>query len=270
MRQKSATLQKRYRNKSKDNNYIIYGERCCLSVIKNQSRKIFEALVTNQTEHKVIHALQEYNVKNIKTVEKTYLNRLCTDSGRHQNIIIKTGDLIRKTTLEEQLENNGKKNFSCFLLDNIQDPHNVGAIIRSSYCFDIDFIVVSDRNTPNINATIVRTSTGLSEVVPIYIFPNLTRAINVLQKHDFWVFGMENSKTAEFLDKSLQNFTGNTAFILGSEGYGIGKHLKNYCDTMIKIPIQNNADSLNVSNAAAIVAYQRYLYQNKTNHSGKE
>lgn len=138
------------------------------------------------------------------------------------------------------------------VLDSITDPHNIGAIIRSADQFGVDAVVLPERNSAGDFQTISKISAGAAAWVPLLYTANLVRTVEEFKKQGFWVFGAdargEPLPTAAFSDK--------TVLIMGSEGAGISRLLKNSCDSFTAIPTSGKLDSLNVSVAAGILMYE--------------
>jgi 23S rRNA (guanosine2251-2'-O)-methyltransferase len=154
-------------------------------------------------------------------------------------------------TFKEFLENVVKEEKSTILiLDGIQDPRNFGALIRSAEIFGIKGIIIPERNSVKINETVVKTSTGAIEYVSIIKVKNIAETIDELKKYDFWVYGAEGSAKKYYHE---ENYPNKTALVLGSEGFGIRKKVKEHCDILIKIPMKGKINSLNVSVAGGIL-----------------
>ncbi len=143
------------------------------------------------------------------------------------------------------------------ILDQVSDPQNIGAIIRSAAAFGINKLILPSYNSPDENATIAKAACGCLELMQIIKVPNLKNAIDKLKKMDFWIAGLDvdgKKGVSEILDIK------KIAIIIGSEGKGMRKLTVDNCDFLIKIPIAKQVESLNASNAASIIFY---LLQNK-------
>ncbi|MGL4986704.1 MAG: 23S rRNA (guanosine(2251)-2'-O)-methyltransferase RlmB [Treponemataceae bacterium] len=138
------------------------------------------------------------------------------------------------------------------VLDEITDPHNVGAILRSCDQFGVDLVIMSERNSPKNSEVVARSSAGASAWVKTAIVHNLNWAISKLKEKDFWVYAADakGSIACEI------NFPNRIALIMGSEGNGVSRLLKEKCDEIISIPTQGKLDSLNVSVATGILLYE--------------
>ncbi len=138
------------------------------------------------------------------------------------------------------------------VLDGITDPHNVGAILRSADQFGADLVISRERRAAAETATLTRTSAGAVAYVPRLTVANIAQAIARLQEADFWVYGAAADGTAV----SSLNLTGRVALVLGSEGEGVSRLVRERCDELVSIPTRGHVDSLNVSVAAGILMYE--------------
>jgi len=138
------------------------------------------------------------------------------------------------------------------LLDSVTDPHNVGAIIRSCDQLAVDLLVIPESNSAKDSEVLSRSSAGATAWIPVSIVPNLVRTVQKLQEKNFWVYGADAGGEPA---PEIQ-FPQNTVLIMGSEGNGIHRLLKEKCDTIVSIPTVGKLDSLNVSVAAGILMYE--------------
>lgn len=139
------------------------------------------------------------------------------------------------------------------LTDGVEDPHNMGAIIRTAECIGATAVLVPKRHNAPINATVAKTSAGAVELVPIVQVGNVSQTIKGLQKQGFWVMGahMEGDRTLYEADMTLP-----TVLVIGNEGKGISRLVKEACDFLVTIPMYGKLNSLNASVAAAILMYE--------------
>lgn len=148
----------------------------------------------------------------------------------------------------EMLANRGKS--LVLILDEIQDPRNFGAIIRSAEVFKVDLIIIPERNSVRINETVVKTSTGAIEYVNITKVTNLSDTIERLKKLNYWVYGAAGEANLSYNE---ENYPDKVVLVLGNEGSGIRKKVREHCDKLIKIPMFGKINSLNVSVASGIL-----------------
>lgn len=174
-------------------------------------------------------------------------------TGHHQGYIAETVD-FKYSTIEDILNSAKLKDEKPFivLLDGVEDPHNFGAIIRSCECAGVHGIIIPKNRACQVNETVIRTSTGAITNMPIAKVTNLKDAITELKENDIWVYaaeiGGENIYT--------KNLNPNIAVVIGSEGFGIKKTIKEYCDGVVTLPLQGKVNSLNASVACGIVVFE--------------
>jgi 23S rRNA (guanosine2251-2'-O)-methyltransferase len=229
----------------KDYHYL-YGKHPVFAALNNPRRLIQTILCTEDifNSNKILISNHPYQI-----VTTDHLTRLLGANNNHQNIAISV-----KTIFSHHIEDIDLTNPHCkiAILDQITDPQNIGAIIRSAASFNISAVILPADNAPNENATIAKTASGALELVPIIKVTNLKRSIDYLKKHGFWVIGLDGNASKTLNSKIISD---KIAIILGSEDKGMRKLIKEACDHLAKIPISNKVDSLNVSNAAAIAFY---------------
>jgi 23S rRNA (guanosine2251-2'-O)-methyltransferase len=177
--------------------------------------------------------------------------------SKHQGVVIDIGKEFKYA--EEDILDNLKENATIVILDQIQDPHNFGAIIRSSLAANADLIVIPKDNSVEVTPTVIKVSVGLAFRIPILRVTNLSRFIENIKKRGFWVYGADMSHNIYY----EMDLTGNVALVMGNEGSGIRNNVKEKCDALISIPMANNVDSLNVSVSAGILLFEIYRQKSR-------
>lgn len=181
----------------------------------------------------------------------------------HRGIVLfiegESSDAGNETDFEQWIKEAARSNEKSVVvvLDSVTDPHNVGAIIRSCDQFGADLVVLPARNGANDfkeNEIIARSSAGASAYVKISVVTNLVRAVQQLKNAGFWIYGADAGGT----DIRQFDYSGKTAVVMGSEGKGIARLLKEQCDSVVSIPTCGKIDSLNVSVAAGVILYEIY------------
>lgn len=155
----------------------------------------------------------------------------------------------------QKLEDEKRANATILLLDQITDPHNLGAILRSCDQFGVDCVVIPQKGSAKESATVLKTSAGASRYVKIFVVPNLKRTIDLLKEYNFWIYGT----TMDGEDLNKEKIDGRVALIMGSEGKGMRALTTQNCDKLLTIPTCGHIDSLNVSVACGIILYQFYI-----------
>lgn len=244
---------------------IIYGKNACFGCFegfKNRinTRKIFEIFILQSKFDEYYKKVPKDLKHLVKKVNNHDLFVLTHEQDKHQGVALKVSTfqfLFLEDVLKKIETNDNNKNISSiFLLDRIQDPHNVGNIIRSAFCFDVDALILPERDSCHITPAVVRTSAGYSENSLICQVNNISSAIEKLKKHDYWIIGFDvNTNTQEDLTNIVNKYN-KCVFVFGSEGEGLKELTKKHCDLLIKLPMKIGAESLNVANTAAIVGWE--------------
>lgn len=172
----------------------------------------------------------------------------------HQGVLALLDEKVLYTTLEEVLANVSTKERPLFvLLDELQDPHNVGAIIRSSVAFGADAILIPEHNQTQITGTVIKSSAGTNFSIPVVRIGNINTTLLKLKEKGYWVYALTGDG-----DTSLPKVTFDTPTIIvvGSEGAGIAKKTLEHSDFKLSIPISKDCESLNASNAIAVTLYE--------------
>ena len=176
------------------------------------------------------------------------LGRMVAKDAPHQGLVLECAAL-EDQHLDEAI---AKRDGPLLVLDQVTDPHNVGAILRSAAAFGAAAIVTQDRHAPPESGVLAKSASGALETVPWVRVVNLARSMEEMAEAGFWRIGLDGSAEAELADALP---TGRVALILGAEGVGMRQNIANHCDAHAKLPISNAIESLNVSNAAAIGLY---------------
>ena len=158
----------------------------------------------------------------------------------------------KSINFNEALKSITKDTALILILDEITDPQNFGAILRSADQFSVDLVVVSSRKSAGKNETVVKVSSGAAVYVPVAVVANIGHAIETLKKYGFWVYGADMSGISIL----KTNLSGKTAIVMGSEGKGLHRLIRERCDALISIPSNGHVDSFNVSVAAGIIMYE--------------
>jgi len=177
------------------------------------------------------------------------LARLVARDAPHQGLVLEC-DPLPELWLDDVLDGDPRR--PLLVLDQITDPHNVGAILRSAAAFDACAIVTQDRHTPPASGVLAKSASGALEIVPWVRVVNLARALEEIAEAGYWRIGLEGSAEAT-LAEALP--AGPVALVLGAEGEGMRQNIEHHCDALARLPISEKMESLNVSNAAAIALY---------------
>lgn len=240
---------------------IVIGKNAVLEILKSNPKDInkiiFMRTLRPEQRLKEIFSIAKENGIKLQSLSKfdfaKYFNRKNKDEGISQGIIGFMKD-FEYTILRDLLTDLKKvKNPLIIILDEITDPHNLGAIIRSAVCLGADGIVIPRHNSAEINHTVFKTSSGAAKLIPVCKETNLTNAILYLKQKGFIVVGAD-AKTKTLVYEF--DFKKPIALVLGSEGYGLRKNISENCDNLVRIPMAGKIDSLNVSVSAGVFLYE--------------
>lgn len=200
----------------------------------------------------VIRRLAKENGVVVKDADDKKLSRL-SGGASHQGVVAE-GACGEYVTVEDILAVSQKKGTKPYIIicDEIEDPHNLGAIIRTAETSGADGVIIPKRRSASLNATVFKTSAGAASYVPVARVSNLASCIDTLKDNGVWIYGTDASGT----DYSETDFTGGVALVIGSEGFGMSKLIQKKCDFMIKLPMLGKINSLNASVAAGIFMYE--------------
>ncbi len=209
-------------------------------------RKIKRVLATKQTQEELAGKV------NAKLADGKQLDNLLPAGSVHQGIVIEC-EPLQQPSLQDWLAR--EENKPILILDQVTDPHNVGAILRSAAAFDIGAVISTDRHAPHETGVMAKTASGAMDIVPYIMVANLVQAIGHIKKAGYWIYGMDGEAT-----QSLHQvkFDAKTALVMGAEGRGLRRLTGEHCDMLVKLPMGGRMESLNVSNAAAIAMYELF------------
>lgn len=228
---------------------IITGKNTIMEAM-NAGRKIHEIYSLKGAKNDVLEEAQKKNIL-INEYDKHNLSKLLPPNN--QGIGAKVAD-YKYTSLEDALKK-GEKNKLFVMLDSLEDPHNLGAILRSADAFNVDAIIIPKNRSVKLNATVAKVSTGAIEYVDVIEVTNLNQTIKKLKDNGFWVVGTDanTEQTIHNIDVDT-----NLCVVIGSEGKGITRLVKENCDYVVKIPMSGHVNSLNASVSAGLIIYEIY------------
>ncbi|WP_020007555.1 23S rRNA (guanosine(2251)-2'-O)-methyltransferase RlmB [Salinicoccus albus] len=192
----------------------------------------------------------------VQTVPKSKLDGMTEE--RHQGIIaqVSAHEYMLLETLLEQIE--GKQS-NLIILDGLEDPHNLGSILRTCDATGFDGVIIPNRRSVQLTETVAKTSTGAIEHVPVVRVTNINQTIDILKEKGFWVAGSDDAGDMDYRHLAADV---NMAIVLGSEGKGISRKTLEKCDFIVQIPMVGSITSLNASVSAALLMYEVFRRQN--------
>lgn len=223
----------------------IYGKNVAIETLRNRQPIKKAYIYRNFQDKNIISELQKRNIP-IKFVDKFELDKLA--KGNHQGIMLSIPD-YEYTPLDELLK---KENALLVILDHLEDPHNLGAIVRTCEAAGVDGIIIPKNRCVDVNSTVMRTSVGALDYVKIVQVTNLVGTMKELKEKGFWIVGTDMDGT----DYQEIDYRGNTAIVIGNEGNGMARLVKENCDFIASIPMNGKVNSLNASVAAGIIIYE--------------
>ena len=249
-------MKQKFIKNNQENNDIIYGKNAVIEALENNVRNCNKILISSSSRADVkIEKIKELaKSKNIifQFVSKEKLNNIVPD-GRHQGVVAKVSP-VEYIELDDFLEKYKGKRASVIILDGVEDSNNIGAIIRTCVCAGIKGIILPSRRGVLINSTVEKTSAGAINHISLIKTNSLVNTIQKLKENDFWVIASDHHSEQNYYEIDYTDM--NFALIMGAEHAGISKSLLKLSDFRVKIPMLTNFNSLNVSNAAAIIIYE--------------
>jgi len=190
------------------------------------------------------------------------LDRFCSkDQISHQGMVAEI-EPLEKTSIKEYLKQNSeKKDITFVALEEVTDPRNIGSIIRSAASFNIDGMIVAERSYPDKSKLLYKSASGCIELLNIFKVSNINTTLKYLKSNNFWISGFDTESNKNF---TKHDWNGNNVLLFGSEGYGLKYQTKKNSDFLHRININNNVESLNISNSASIIFhYLHYIKKMK-------
>ncbi|MDP3936280.1 MAG: 23S rRNA (guanosine(2251)-2'-O)-methyltransferase RlmB [Alphaproteobacteria bacterium] len=214
------------------------------------------ALSNSKRQHKHLYVVAEdadaYTAysKILKKVTKKELEKLVPADAVHQGIVLETTPLPNV-----HLEHLPLQNDPCLILafDQVTDPHNVGAILRSAACFNVDGVIHTERNGPLESGVLAKSACGALDRVPFSRVTNLSRALDTLKEKGFWVVGLSEHGKQSLHELELPK---KIVLVIGAEGTGMRRLVTERCDFLAQLPTNTEFPTLNASNAAAVALYE--------------
>lgn len=258
MTQKTKKTQKKeYLQKEKSldvaNDNFIFGRNSVIEALE-ASRKLEKVLVLDGgtgSLRKIIGLAKASKVR-VEFVDRKTLDRL-SGGANHQGVVAK-GQVFEYSNVDsicEAAATNGEDPF-ILILDGIEDPHNLGAILRTGECAGVHGIIISERRAASVDSVAMKVAAGAAEYVKVARVKNLSRTLDELKNKGVWIVGLDMYGERYY----EQNLKGPIALVVGNEGKGISRLIKEKCDYMISIPLKGKVSSLNASNAVAVAVYE--------------
>lgn len=242
---------------------IVFGRHPAVEVLKSKRdiNKVFLQDGLSGGKMNEIHKLATKQKVQVSYVPKSKLDKL-VDGKNHQGVVV-TASPVAYATLDELYqvaEDKGEDPFF-ILLDGVEDPHNLGSILRTADATGVHGVIIPNRRAVGLTSTVSKASTGAIEHVPVVRVTNMTQTINELKDRGFWIFGTDMDGT----DYREWNVEGAIGLVIGSEGNGISHLVKENVDQMLTIPMVGHVQSLNASVASSVLMYEVYRKRHPLN-----
>ena len=250
------------RNMTSSDKDFVFGRHAGLDYLKTQDadhiNKIFLQQGIKENFANQVFTLAKQKGLIVQTVPKNKLDRL-VQGENHQGLVLTVAS-FEYADLDQLVDQFDHSNHEPFLLmlDSIEDPHNLGSILRTADATGVDGIIIPKRRATGLTSVVAKTSTGAIDYVPVARVNNLVQTAKILKKRGYWLFGTDMKGT----DYRLWNSNGKTVLVIGNEGKGISRLLKEQMDQMLTLPMVGHVQSLNASVATGVLLYQMLSSRN--------
>ena len=226
----------------------LYGKNVVKQLLYDKSdiQKLYLAIKDSQIEQLALK-----NHLKIERVDKAFLDKVCK-STNHQGVAVLKNE-YKEYTVEQIVESAKGHNGLIVMLDELNDPHNLGAILRTCDCVGADGVIIKKNNAVGLNSTVAKVSVGAIDTVKVASVTNLTKTIDYLKKQGYWVYGTGFEKAIDYREPDYDH---NVIVVIGNEGKGITRLVKDNCDYIVKLPMVGKISSLNASCATAVLLYE--------------
>ena len=231
--------------------FFIVGKHAVIEALKNPKRKVLRAFLTEESKKNIHRKNPKKNLLNdVKIYYKTKkeLDRYPTKEQLMHGGYVAEVEHLEQPDLKEFIKEKNNLTFVC--IDEVTDPRNIGSLIRSAASFNIDGLIIKERKFPSESKLMYKSASGCIEHLNIFEVANINSTLKNLREKNFWVYGFDASVKKNFTE---MKWKGNNVLLFGSEGFGMREHTIKYTDFLVRIDINKNVESLNISNSAAIV-----------------
>ena len=242
--------------------FFIIGQHAVMEALKNPKRKVLRIFLTEESKKNIHRRSPNKNLLNDTKIYFKTKKELDKYSNKenllHQGYVAEI-EHFEKPILKDYIKD--KKDVTLVCLDGVTDPRNIGSLVRSATSFDIDGIIIKERNFPNESKLMYKAASGSIEYMNIFEVSNINSTLKNLKDKNFWIYGFDQKGKKNFTD---MEWKGNKVLLFGSEGYGMHQHTSKYADFLVKININKKIESLNISNSAAIVFHHLSYLKKKS------
>ena len=243
--------------------FFIVGQHAVIEALRNPKRKVLRVFLTEESKKNIHRKNPNKNIlEDVKVYfkSKKELDKYTSKEQLMHNGYVAEIEHLDQPDLKKFIK--GKNNLTFVCLDEVTDPRNIGSLIRSAASFNIDGLIIKERHFPRDSKLMYKSASGCMEYVNIFQVSNINSTLKNLRENNFWVYGFDVKGQKDFTDIKWE---GNNILLFGSEGFGMKQHTSKYADFLVKININKNVESLNISNSAAIVFHYLGYLKKKLN-----
>jgi len=241
--------------------FFIVGQHAVIEALRNPKRKVLKVFLTEESKKNIHRKNPKKNVLNdVKVYFKTKkeLDKYTTKEQLMHSGYVAEIEHLEQPDLKEYIKE--KKNLTFVCINDVTDPRNIGSLIRSAASFNIDGLIVKERQFPRDSKLMYKSASGCMEHLNIFEVSNINSSLKNLREKNFWIYGFDANGEKKFTEVKWE---GKNVLLFGSEGFGMKEHTAKYTDFLVRIDINKNIESLNISNSAAIVFHHlSYLKNN--------
>ncbi len=242
--------------------FFIVGQHAVIEALRNPKRKVLRVFLTEESKKNIHRKNPNKNIlEDVKVYfkSKKELDKYISKEQLMHNGYVAEIEHLDQPDLKQFIK--GKDNLTFVCLDEVTDPRNIGSLIRSAASFDIDGLIIKERHFPRDSKLMYKSASGCMEHINIFQVSNINSTLKNLREKNFWVYGFDAKGKKDFTDIKWE---GNSILLFGSEGFGMRRHTGKYADFFVKININEDIESLNISNSAAIVFHHLSYIKKKS------
>ena len=242
--------------------FFVIGQHAVIEALKNPKRKVLKVFLTEESKKNIHRKNPKKNIlEDVKIYFKTKkeLDKYTTKEQLMHGGYVAEIENLEQPELKEFIKEKNNLTFVC--IDEVTDPRNIGSLIRSAASFNVDGLIVKERQFPNDSKLMYKSASGCMEHLNIFEVSNINSTLKNLREKNFWVYGFDASGEKNFTEVKWE---GNNVLLFGSEGFGMREHTGKYTDFLVRIDINKDIESLNISNSAAIVFHHLSYLKKKS------
>ena len=241
--------------------FFMMCQHAVIAALRNPKRKVLRVFLTEESKKNIHRKNQKKNLlDDVKVHFKTKkeLDKYTSKEQLMHGGYVAEVEHLNHPNLKEYIKEKKDCTFVC--LDEVTDPRNIGSLIRSAASFKIDGLIIKERHFPKDSKLMYKSASGCMEHLNIFQVSNINSTLKNLRERNFWVYGFDSSGDKDFTEIKWE---GKNVLLFGSEGFGMREHTGKYADFFVKIDINKDVESLNISNSAAIVFHHLDYLKNK-------